>query len=411
MKSHRLRLIAPAVLLLAPASPTVARDLWTPTQARLWYDRQPWLVGANYIPANSINQLEMWQAESFDPATIDKELGWARSIGMNVMRVYLHDLAWEKDPDGFKRRMDAFLSIAARHDIRIMFVLFDSCWDPDPVVGPQRPPIPGVHNPGWVQSPGAAALADPTRHPRLKAYVTDVVERFANDARVLAWDVWNEPNNEARSYKPTPDKKQLVAALLAQVFDWARAAEPSQPLTSGLWVGESWDKPETLDAVERIQISQSDVNSFHDYGWPERWEARARQMISHGRPVLCTEYMARGTGSTFDGVLPLGARYRIAMINWGLVDGRTQTRLPWDSWKRPYTQDEPSVWFHDVLRADGTPYREAEVALIRRLTRQMNGPAAAGKPRRGAVNDRRTVQPSSASRVKPLNTTAVGAQR
>ena len=124
---------------------------------------------------------------------------------------------------------------------------------------------------------------------------------------------------------------------------------------------------ETLDAVERIQVTQSDVNSFHDYNWPEQFERRARQMLSYGRPVLCTEYMARGNGSTFDGSLPIGKRLNIARINWGFVDGKSQTRLPWDSWKKPYTFDEPTIWFHEVFRADGTPYRQAETDLIRRL--------------------------------------------
>ena len=48
--------------------------------------------------------------------------------------------------------------------------------------------------------------------------------------------------------------------------------------------------------------------------------------------------------------------------------GKTQTYLPWDSWQHPYVLDQPSVWFHEVLRPDGTPYREAEVNLIRQLT-------------------------------------------
>jgi hypothetical protein len=353
------------------AGPAEARTIWTKAQARTWYDRQPWLVGANYAPATAINQFEMWQAETWDPVTIDKELGWARSIGMNTMRVYLHNMLWENDAPGLKRRMDEFLVIAARHGIKPMFVLFDSCWDPNPVAGPQRPPIPGVHNSGWMQAPGAARLADRSGYGKLEGYVKDVIGTFRNDARILAWDVWNEPNNQGGgNYPNTPEKKRLIASLLDRSFDWAQSVDPVQPLTSGLWTGETWDKPDTLDAVERVQITRSDVNSFHDYNWPEQFERRVRQMLSYGRPVLCTEYMARGNGSTFDGSLPIGKRLGIAMINWGFVDGKTQTRLPWDSWKKPYTYEEPPVWFHEVLRADGTPYRKAETDLIRSLAAQ-----------------------------------------
>lgn len=370
----RLPLFFVAVSMLAIAVPADARDLWTKQQANAWYAKQPWLVGANYNPATAINQLDMWQAETFDPATIDKELGWAAKLGMNTMRVYLHNMLWENDPEGLKQRMDQFLAIAAKHKIRPIFVLFDSCWDPNPVAGPQRPPIPGVHNSGWVQAPGAARLADKSQYGKLEAYVKGVVGRFANDQRVLAWDVWNEPNNEGGgNYKPTPNKKALVAGLLDDVFEWARSVDPIQPLTSGLWIGESWDRQETLDAVEKIQVAESDVMSFHDYNWPEQFERRARQILSYGRPVLCTEYMARGNGSTFDGSLPIGKRLNIAMINWGFVDGETQTRLPWDSWKKPYTYDEPTIWFHEVLRADGTPYRPAEAELIKRLATAPKG--------------------------------------
>jgi hypothetical protein len=373
MKFKLLLALAGSALTIV-AGPANAREMWTEDEAHAWYDQQPWLVGANYNPASAINQFEMWQAATWDPQTIDRELGWAKSIGMNTMRVYLHNMLWEDDAAGLKQRMDEFLSIAQRHGIRPMFVLFDSCWDPNPVSGPQHPPIPGVHNSGWVQAPGAARLADKSQYDKLEAYVKDVVGTFANDQRVLAWDVWNEPNNGGGgNYQPTPNKVELVAGLLDDVYEWARSADPAQPLTSGLWIGETWDKMETLDAVERIQVTQSDVNSFHDYNWPEQFERRARQMLSYGRPVLCTEYMARGNGSTFDGSLPIAKKYDIAMFNWGFVDGKTQTRLPWDSWKKPYTWDEPTIWFHEVFRADGKPYRQAEVDLIKSLSAAPKG--------------------------------------
>ena len=371
--------------LLATATTGFAREAWTPRAANAWYGKQPWLIGANYNPATAINQFEMWQEASFDPATIDKELGWAQAMGMNTMRVYLHNMLWENDAPGFKKRLDAFLVIAAKHRIRPVFVLFDSCWDPNPVAGPQHPPIPGVHNSGWVQAPGAARLADRSQYGKLEAYVKDVVGTFAKDDRILAWDVWNEPNNEGGgNYAPTSNKKALVAGLLGQVFDWAYSVDPVQPLTSGLWIGDDWTSAAKLDAVERIQVARSEVISFHDYNWPESWERRARQLQGYGRPVLCTEYMARGNGSTFDAVLPIAKRLNIAVINWGFVDGKTQTRLPWDSWKKPYTFEEPAIWFHEVLRADGTPYRAAEVELIKRLTSAPKGivpPAPTALPR------------------------------
>ena len=343
---------------------------WSEQKANTWYEQQPWLVGSNFIPATAVNELEMWQADTFDPQEINKELGWAEGLGMNTMRVFLHDLLWKQDAAGFKQRLDAFLSIASRHHIRPIFVLFDSCWDPFPRLGPQHPPIPGVHNSGWVQSPGAAALEDPAQYPRLQAYVEGVVGAFANDSRILAWDVWNEPdgtNDGSYAAVEPPSKIELVRKLLPRVFEWARSANPSQPLTSGVWDGD-WSSPEKLNPLQHIQLEQSDVISFHNYSWPEDFESRVEWLKSYHRPIICTEYMARSAGSTFDTVLPIAKEHRVAAINWGLVAGKTQTYLPWDSWQRPYVLEKPTVWFHEIFRTDGTPYREEEVKIIRKLT-------------------------------------------
>ncbi len=367
MQANRIFVAAAAVMLVMPAFADTQQ--WSTQKANQWYAQQRWLVGSNYIPADAINQLEMWQADTFNAAQIDKELGWAESIGMNTMRVFLHDKLWEQDAEGFKKLIDQFLAIAAKHGIRPMLVFFDSCWDPDPKLGPQRPPIPGVHNSGWVQSPGRAGLADAANYHRLEAYVQDIVRRFANDSRILAWDLWNEPDNGAEGDSAAAREKFAhVAALLPQVFGWAREADPSQPLTSGVWTHEDWSATGKLNAIEQVQLGQSDFITFHVYDWPEVFERRVKQLQGYGRPLICTEYLARGAGSTFDTTLPLARKFDVGMINWGFVDGKTQTRYPWDSWQKPYTQSQPVTWHHDVFRGDGQPYRQAEVDLIRSLT-------------------------------------------
>jgi hypothetical protein len=354
---------------VAAARSQHANSRWTETAANAWYAKQPWLVGSNFIPATAINELEMWQADSFDPKEIDKELGWAESLGLNTMRVFLHDLAWQQDPDGFKERIGIFLDIAARHHIKPLFVLFDSCWDANPKLGKQREPRPGVHNSGWVQSPGAKALQDPSQYPRLKNYVQEIVGAFGRDQRVLGWDLWNEPDNtnEGSYGELEPhEKNNLVLGLLPQVFAWARAAHPSQPLTSGVWHGD-WSSPEKLTPMEKIQLEMSDVISFHNYDRPPEFEKRVLWLQRYHRPILCTEYMARGNGSTFEGTLPIAKKYHVAAFNWGLVAGKTQTYLPWDSWAKSYTDREPAVWFHEIFRQDGQPYKQEETDFIRKI--------------------------------------------
>lgn len=364
-----MKLLVPFVMMAALAFGQGGR--WTEKQAADWSAKQGWLVGSNYGPASAINQLEMWQAETFNPKEIDKELALAQGLGMNTMRVFLHDLVWAQDAEGYKKRIDTFLGIAQKHGIKPMLVLFDSVWDPNPQLGKQRAPKPGVHNSGWVQGPGAKALADPKQEARLEAYVKGVVGAFGKDARVLAWDVWNEPDNmndTAYGKVELKGKQARVLALLPKVFAWARSAGATQPLTCGVWQSDLSSEAK-MSEFARAQIGLSDVVSFHNYSTPDKLEQDIVWLKRYKRPILCTEYMARGNGSTFEGSLPVLKKHNVAAYNWGFVAGKTQTFLPWDSWKQPYVGGrEPKVWFHEVFKGDGTPYREAEVELIRKMT-------------------------------------------
>ena len=321
---------------------------WTAEKANAWYAELPWMVGSDFIPSTAINQLEMWQAETFDPETIDRELGYAEGLGMNTARVYLHDVAWQVDPAGFKRRMGQFLDIADKHHIRPLFCIFDDCWNPDPKPGKQPDPIPGVHNSGWAQSPGVAVVNDPAQWKRLEDYVRDVVGSFANDKRILLWDLYNEPGNTNQGDKSLP--------LVKKTFEWARAANPSQPLTAGVY-----SKHKLLN---EFQLANSDVITFHNYDTVESLEKQIAELKKLGRPVICTEWMRRPV-STVPTHLPIFKRENVACINWGLVSGKTQTIFAWDT---PLGKAQPTVWFHALFHKDGTPYDEKEAATFRELT-------------------------------------------
>lgn len=363
------------------AAARVARSgRWSAEAARRWYARQPWLVGCNFTPAYAVNQIEFWQAETFDQAAIERELGWAADLGMNAARVYLHDLLWSADPRGFLDRIGRYLAAADRHGIRTMLVLFDSCWHAEPQLGPQPAPAPGVHNSGWVQSPGVPALRDRAQHDRLRDYVQGIVGAFAGDPRVLAWDIWNEPDNGPEVSNCDPGvldaKAALVAPLLAQAFAWAREVRPRQPLTSAIWLGD-WSSRHRLTAIQRIQLAHSDVVSFHNYEPPEQFARRIAWLKAFKRPILCTEYMARLTGSTFHAILPIAREHLVAAFNWGLVAGRTQTHLAWDAARNAAIARGEQPWFHDVLHPDGRPFCPIEVAFLRRITAQPQPAACA----------------------------------
>lgn len=326
------------------------QKIWPSKLANDWYSKQPWLVGADFLPSTAINQLEMWQAETYDPVTIDKELGWAASIGMNVMRVYLHDLAWKADASGFKNRMDDFLKIASKYKIKILFCIFDDCWNPDAKIGKQPEPRPGVHNSGWVRSPNKPTHDDPSQWRYLEEYVKDILTTFNNDERILMWDLYNEPANSGYGMTSMP--------LLKKVFEWAWAVRPSQPLTVGVWFQD-------FPAINKYQLENSDVITYHNYSDTVSMKKAIDSLQQIGRPVICTEYMARSNNSKFETHLPILKRYNVGAINWGLVSGRSNTIFPWGSKEG---SPEPNPWFHDIFRKDGTPYDVKEVELIKKLT-------------------------------------------
>ena len=325
-------------------------QVWPPAKATTWYTHQPWLVGANFTPSTAINQLEMWQADTFDTLTINKELGFAQGIGMNTMRVFLHHIAWQQDPAGFKARVSTFLRIANAHHIKPMLVLFDDCWSPIYSAGKQPAPKPGIHNSGWLQDPGQYYYNEPLLADTLEIYVKDILTTFKQDNRVLLWDLYNECGNNGH-LDPSFD-------LLKKVFKWAREVNPSQPLTSGYWITDVH-----FGQINAFLLANSDIITYHCYEDAEQHQLRVEMLKAYGRPLICTEYMARKRGSTFFTILPLLKAQKIGAINWGLVDGKTNTKYAWDE---PIKDGgEPKLWFHDIFHKDGTSYDTTETIFIK----------------------------------------------
>ncbi len=327
---------------------------WTSERAAEWGAKQPWLAGANFNPSTAINQLETWQAETFDVETIDKELSWAKKIGLNCMRVYLHHAVWDVDSEGFKSRINNYLEIASGHGIKTIFVFFDDCWNPNFSLGKQPEPKPGVHNSGWVRDPGDILFSSSKEelYPKLEAYVKDILESFKKDDRILLWDLYNEPGNSGYGEKSLP--------LLKSVFRWGREINPSQPLSVGVWNID-------LKTLNEFQLENSDIITYHNYNDSTAHRRAIDSLKTYGRPLICTEYMARRNNSLFQTIMPMLKEENIGAINWGLVDGKSNTKYAWDE---PIPDgSEPELWFHEIFRKDGSPYKEEEVLLISTLTK------------------------------------------
>lgn len=364
-----MKRLALVISLFVSAAAYAQSPQWTPAAANDWYNRQPWLVGTDYIQSNTVNQIEMWQQETFDADRVDLELGWAENLGFNTIRVFLHDLVWQRDASGFQKRINKLLNLVEKHKMKVIFVLFDSSGDPYPEPGHQHQPKAGVRNSLWVQSPGAKGLTDAKQLEKALIYAEEVVAAYSIDKRVLAWDVWNEPDNMNVGRFATsepPKKAELMASILPKAFQYARAGNPSQPVISGLWKGD-WSSSANLSPVEKIQVELSDLVSFQNYDGPDEFEKRVKWLQTNGRPVLCTGFLDRNHGGTFEAILPIAKKYGVGVLGGDLVAGKTQMWLPLDSLQRPYTDREPAVWMQDIFRSTGPAYQPQEVDFIRKM--------------------------------------------
>ena len=321
---------------------------WSAEKANKWYAQQPWYTGFNYIPAYAINYTAMWDKSSFNPDAIDKELSLASQSGMNVLRAVLQYAVYKEDPAYFIRTLDQFMTICAKYHIRFVPTFFDDCVfgiEHDPKTGKQPEPLEGWYAWAWSPSPGHSLVIDTGRHAELESYVKTILKKFATDERVLFWDLYNEPTNGGLGTASFP--------LVKKVIRWAREVNPSQPISIGVW-----DNNKKLNA---IILEASDVISFHHYGNSVDFEKKILELQKTGRPVFCTEWMNRSLDSKVATHLPVLYKYRVGSMLWGLVNGKTQTHLPWGH--RP-GDPPPKVWQHDLYKGDFTAYDTAEINLI-----------------------------------------------
>ena len=340
-------------------------ERWSEEKANAWYESMEWPVGCDYVPAYAGNQIQMWQSSTWDPEVIDRELGWAEQLGFNSLRIFLHDKVWKAEREAFFSHVDEFLKIADSHGMTCLVTLFTNGGSEQRYVGEEISPVPGIHNSIWAQTPGESVVNNPEKWNQVKEYEQDVLRRYKDDKRIIAWCLYNEPEN-------VPSCKTLP--LLKKVFEWAREINPSQPLTAPIYT-----RPFSQDnyRIDRFPVvtyvcENSDIISLHCYKEAEEMDKFIKVMKTLGRPVFCTEYLARTFGSTFEDIMPILKANKVAAYNFGLVKGAIQCHYPWNDRdsagvKIPFTE-EPELWFHDILNPDGTPYRQSEVDFIKSMT-------------------------------------------
>lgn len=359
------------------------KSRWTTEQINEWYQSKPWLVGPNFLPSTAVNWNELWMRETFDFPTIEKELSLAHQYGLNTLRTNLPFIVWMFDRDGLIERIDQFLAVCAKNKIYPMLTLMDDCGfsGDHPSIGLQKQPKEGVHNSQGAASPGRNIVTCKSYWHWVEKYIKDVVSTFANDDRVLIWDVYNEPTNDgifgpnAQFLHYDGPLYECAYELCKQAHDWVRQCDPIQPITFGAWFKmktyNNYDLKLFDSTIDQLCFELSDIISFHAYSPANVIEESLEFLKQFNRPILCTEWLARHAQSTVAEILPIFQKNRVGCYNWGLVNGKTQTHLPWPI----IMQDNPDYakqWFHDLFKNDGTPYSQEEMDLFKKLIEELN---------------------------------------
>lgn len=352
---------------------------WSVADAASWQKKYGWLCGFNYLPASSVNWTEMWQAETFDPTQITKELKWASDAGYNSLRTNLPYIIWQNDRDGLIHRINQFLDICQNNHISVMLTLMDDCGfsGDHPYLGPQKSPRENIHNSQAAASPGRNLVINKQEWHGIKEYICDIVETFKNDDRIAIWDLYNEPSNRA-IFADIGEQIEFDSmlddysyALMEKAFEWVREIHPIQPLTVGAWHINKDDDTGAFNIfnhkVDKLALELSDVISYHAYVPYEVMEKIIIDLKKYNRPILCTEWLARHAGSLLLEQLPMLKEQNIGCYQWGLVNGRTQTHLPWPPLQKAM-KDYQKIWFHDVMHGDGRFYDDKEAELLKKLT-------------------------------------------
>lgn len=357
----RIIIAVSALLALVGCSVDTPRK-WSAEKANEWYAAQPWPVGCVYMPSYGGTPVEIWGKEFFRPEVVDSELALAENLGFNCIRLFLCDIVWQEDPKGFMERLEKTISIADKHGLRILITFFTNGGTiKNPYTGPQPQPVPGVHNSVWMASPGKDIVNNPEKWPVMERYVKQVIKKYRKDPRILAWCLYNEPAN-TKGFETLP--------FMREVFRWAREVNPSQPLTAPIITLSDWKSHN--EEISQFVLSESDIISFHCYKDLPECRRFVEYCEQFGRPVLCSEWMARSMGSDYYSILPLFKEKKIACFSYGLVNGKQQCQYPWNHIENgepvPF-EEEPDVWFHDLFRPDHTPYSEEEIKFIKEMTR------------------------------------------
>ncbi len=348
---------------------------WTEEKANEWYKTKGWLRGCNFIPSVCANRADMWQAYDCERhfAVAEKELKLCKEIGFNTIRIFLEFNVWLAEHDSFMANLERFITLADSLGISILMGLTSEAQLPRggsyiPKKLGEQEYAWGYHQGRWPLTEEQKALTPyhfaelPEVSEKFYEMVREVVGKYAQDNRIIVWNVYNEPGVVIR---------ERAIPILERMFAECRALDPIQPLCADVYYSYySYDKIET--AAEKVALDLSDIISFHSYMAYDLMVPQIKELKKLNRPIFMTEWLSRTSWSTVEDLYPLFYLENIACYCWGFVLGKTQTNEPWeDYWNHFYSGDPKAKydfgrWMHDLFRPNYRPYIPEEIELIKR---------------------------------------------
>lgn len=189
--------------------------------------------------------------------------------------------------------------------------------------------------------------------------IRTVVRAYADEDRIVFWDLWNEPRFEDR------EETYEQLDIIEQMVEWCRSENLRQPITSSIIWATIKEDSKSLKRMAEVE-SMMDIHNFHYYNCAINFGENIYRMMDFlkklgDRPMVATECLTRTNGSGIPSTFAAFSKYHVNFYIWGLyVNDRN-----WETRWGESTYDPYDPMFHNILYSDGDAYDSREIDMIR----------------------------------------------
>lgn len=273
--------------------------------------------GAIYLPARAYNPWQMWH--EYDEAVMDRDMGYAERVGLNAIRTWASYERWNEDQEATAASLESALDVCAAHGIRVLLSLFENCGIPfSSRAAREKDPLKAMD----LISPAPSIIENSSEWEAPRRFVRWFMDRYANDERLVAIEVMNEPSYRDENLR-----------FVLDMLHTARQRRGAVPLTIGTATEDVWKN--LIFVAEGSEILQFHANFPSSLDEFDRVLAEAKLVERVlGRPVWLTEWQRlreKGSGWRDDPIhpdeigpglatlAPLVRKHRIGSFFWSLM--------------------------------------------------------------------------------------------